>query len=349
MYIETRRYLSELDRYRALFPDWNALAGSSILLTGGTGLIGTFLADMIVRHDDVANAGITLYVMGRNRDEASRRFNHSFDGGSFRFIEADMALPVKDLPKCDYIVHAGGNAHPAAFISNPVETMRSNVLGTDGLLEHAVKTGVKSFLYVSSGEIYGKASGVDSFTEDYSGSVDITDPRSCYPSSKRAAETLCASYSLQYGLRTVIVRPCHVYGPTFTRSDNRIASRFLQDALEGRDIVLKSDGSQIRSLCYVGDCAIGMLWALIRGATGNAYNIASSDAPVSIRTFAETVANTCGVRLVMDVATNAERSAFNRVERAVLDPSKLEALGWRSVTTLPEGIDRVISILRSEK
>jgi nucleoside-diphosphate-sugar epimerase len=327
------------------FPHWDKLSSSRILITGGTGMIGTFLIDMIERYNELSGSGIGVIVIGRNRENAAKRFGPGFTKPSFDFIEADLSQSVPELPCVDYMIHAGGNSHPGAFSSDPVGTMRSNLFGTDALLDHARRTGLRSFLYVSSGEVYGICNGLDSVTESYSGSLDITNPRSCYPSSKRAAETLCASYASQYGIHAVIVRPCHVYGPTFVRSDTRIASRFIMDALDGKDIVMKSAGTQVRSYCYVGDCAVGMLTALVAGAQGNAYNIANRDSVASIREYAEAVANACGVRITTVLPTSAETAAFNPVERIVLDQTKLEGLGWKPSVDLHSGIDRTVAML----
>ena len=98
---------------------------------------------------------------------------------------------------------------------------------------------LKRFLYISTGEVYGEGDG-RAFTEDYSGYVDCTKPRSCYPSSKRASETLCASYSSEYGLDVVIARPSHTYGPYFTESDNRVYAQFIRNGLKGGKVLAHS-------------------------------------------------------------------------------------------------------------
>src|SRR5699024_8541963 len=120
----------------------------------------------------------------------------------------------------------------------PVDTLLGNVTGTDHFLEYARTHGTKRFLYVSSGEMYGQPDASDErlkdgFYESYCGSVDYSDPRSCYPSGKRAAETLCQSYISQYDMEAVIVRPCHCYGPTQTESDTRAVSQFIRMGIAG--------------------------------------------------------------------------------------------------------------------
>ena len=137
------------------------------------------------------------------------------------------------------------------------------------LLELAKKCRAR-VLYVSSGEVYGFNTGVESFTEDYCGPLSLLTPRACYPSGKRAAETLCACYYAQYNVEAVIARPCHVYGPTMTKADSRAVAQFIRNALNHEDIVMKSRGTQVRSMCYVADCAAALLTVLLKGEPSQA-------------------------------------------------------------------------------
>ena len=167
-------------------------------------------------------------------------------------VEHDVnIIPKFDFP-VDFIIHAASNAYPAAFNADPVGTIMSNILGTKNMLDYALNHSAKRFLFLSSGEVYGQGDlSVDAFDEKYSGYVDPTSPRSCYPNSKRCAETLCVSYTKQYGLDTVIARPSHTYGANFTELDNRANVQFVNRAIKGDDIVLLSAGNQLRSYTYI--------------------------------------------------------------------------------------------------
>jgi UDP-glucuronate decarboxylase len=347
VYLNAKQYIDDLDEFCGTGLDWEKFNGSNVLVVGGTGMIGTALVDLLERRNAKYSANAVITVMGRDTASARERFGALFDDDRFRFVEHDVTEPFPDLPPFDYIIHAGSPANPKLYSTDPVGTMKSNLVGTINVLEHARKTGTRSVLYVSSGEVYGDG-GNEDFTETYSGFVDILNPRACYPSSKRAAETLCASYAKQYSLNVVVARPCHVYGPTCTRGDNRIASQFIRDAVAGKDIVMKSEGMQVRSYCYVWDCAVGIFAALLGGSSGNAYNVSDTGSVASIREYAETVASACGVRVRFDLPTGEERAAFNPATRAVLDASKLAALGWKPRVHLTEGIARTVRCLERQ-
>ena len=208
-------------------------------------------------------------------------------------------------------------------------------------MEYGLQHGMKRFLYVSSGEIYGEGDG-RVFTEDYSGYVDCTKPRSCYPSSKRAAETLCAAYAAEYGADVVIARPCHTYGPHFTEQDNRVYAQFIRNVLRGEDIVMKSTGEQFRSWCYVVDAVSALLHILLKGACGEAYNIADAQSNVSIRTLAEAIAEIGGRKVVIDIPDADEKKGYNVVTKSVYATDKLQHLGWQVRTPLQQGLKNTI-------
>lgn len=132
-------------------------------------------------------------------------------------------LPL-DFP-LDYIIHGASNASPKRYATDPVGTMKSNLWGVSNLLELAKEKKAR-LLYISSGEVYGEDDGID-FVETHSGYVNCLNPRACYPSSKRASETLCIAYKEQYGVNVVIARPCHIYGTDIER-DDRAFAQFLR-------------------------------------------------------------------------------------------------------------------------
>ena len=165
--------------------------------------------------------------------------------------------------------------------------------------------------------------------------MNPTLPRSCYPSSKRAAETLCASYAVEYGADVVIARPCHIYGPYFTEQDNRVYAQFIRNVVRNEDIVMKSTGEQFRSWCYVVDCASALLYILLKGERGQAYNIADESSIISIKELAEMVAEIGNKKVIMDLPTDVERKGFNVVTKSVFSTTKIRSLGWK---TLPQSM-----------
>ena len=136
-----------------------------------------------------------------------------------------------------------------------------------------------------------------------------------------------------------VARLCHVYGPTFTPSNSRADAQFLRNALEGRDIIMKSTGSQVRSWCYVADAVSALLTLLIRGEAGQAYNVANRHSVASIRQYAQTLADIAGVKLVFELPPEVEKAGYTKISRAVLNPAKLEGLGWKPRYGLREGLE----------
>lgn len=294
------------------------LAEKSVMVTGASGLIGSYVIDMLMTANRLFNLNITVYALGRNRDRLDKRF-HRIKTDRLVYVEQDVNQALTMDCPADYLIYAASNAYPAAFVKDPVGTMMSNIAGTKALLEYGRNHGCKRFLFVSSGEIYGQGDlSLEEYTEDYQGYVDILQPRSCYPVSKRAAETLCCAYTKQYGLDTVIVRPCHTYGPNTTEKDNRATVQFVNNVLQGENIVLKSAGSQMRSYCYVADCATALLTVLLHGKSQEAYNIANPAARVTIAEFARIAAQQSGCEVVYEDPDQAAIEEQTPIAKQVL-------------------------------
>lgn len=320
---------------------WKKLSGANILVTGATGLIGGCLVETLMMnpHQDYQ-----VYASGRNENRAKARFKDFADNPAFHFVKYDVMQPMQGDIRFDYIIHAASDANPKFYATQPVEVMKANICGVDHLISYGINHGMKRFLYVSSGEVYGEGDG-RVFKEDYSGYVNPTSSRSCYPSSKRAAETLCVSYSAEYGADVVIVRPCHTYGPYFTEQDNRVYAQFIRNVLRGEDIVMKSTGEQFRSWCYVVDCVSALLHILLKGESGEAYNIADADSNISIRELAETIAAIGGRKVVIDLPDADEKRGFNPVTKSVFSTDKLNSLGWKPQNHISTGMNNTIKEL----
>lgn len=317
-------YLEDINKVTGIELPWGKLSGCNILVTGATGLIGSCLVDVLMSR---VNKDYSIYACGRNEERAKARFLDFVDDPAFHFFKYDVMEPLIGETNFDYIIHAASNASPNFFVEKPVEVIKSNIIGVTNLLDYGMAHSLKRLLFVSSGEVYGEGDG-RVFDEDYSGYVNPTSPRSCYPSSKRAAETLCVSYGAEYGVETIIARPCHTYGPNFTESDNRVYAQFIRNVLRGEDIVMKSTGAQYRSWCYVVDCVSALLYILLKGENGQAYNIADDSSNITIKELAEMIAEIGGKKVVIDLPTNIEKAGFNVVTKSIFSTKKLQKLGW---------------------
>lgn len=309
------------------------LSGKNILVTGACGLIGSAVIDFLMESE----ADCHIYAMARNRKKAEDRFVQYVASSRFHIVEGDVNESLAQDVTFHYMVNAASNAHPNAYALDPVGTMWTNINGTKNLLDYGKSHGLERFLYVSSGEVYGNGD-VDSWKEEDSGYVDCMTMRSCYPTSKRAAETMCVAYSQQYGVETVVARPCHTYGSKFTDSDSRAFAQFVRNARKHEDIVLKTRGGQFRSWLYVKDCASAIVAILLKGQNQQAYNVADENSCVTIRELAELIADIGGTKVVFDVPSEVEKQGFTVIKKAIFNTDKLSELGWHPHYKLREAL-----------
>ena len=318
-------YIEDIKNVAILNLPWDNMRGRNLLVTGATGLIGSCLVEVLMARPE---RDYIVFAMGRNAKRLEQLFDKYNKEDNFYMILGDVTLPLITDQPFHYIIHCASGAAPIEFAQHPVEVMKANLFGVANLMDYGIKHGLKRFLYVSSGEVYGEGDGRE-FTEDYSGYVDPMQPRSCYPSSKRAAETLCVTYGAEYGVDVVVVRPCHIYGPHFTENDNRVYSQFIRNVLRGENIVMKSTGEQFRSWCYVVDCVSALFHVLLKGENGEAYNVADDGSNISIRQLAEMIAKIGQKKVIIDSPSITEIKGFNKVTRSVFSTQKIKSLGWK--------------------
>lgn len=338
--MENEIYVNALSSILSVL-DLSSLHGSRIMVTGATGMLGSCLVDLLRYMGNVR-----VIALGRDEASAKGRFGPSAD--DYTFYPHDVCLPLIEIQETvDYIIHAASPADPLSYAQDPTGTLLANIQGAKNLLDYGLSHGMKRFLFVSSGEVYGQPDeNMDDFTEDYCGPLDLSSPRSCYPEGKRAAEVLCQSYISQYGVDAVIVRPCHLFGPTMTRKDSRAVSEFFRNAADGQDIVMKSAGLLERSHCYVVDAAGALLLVLLKGERGLAYNIADGQCQMTIRVLAQQIAKAGSCQVVFRNPSEIERAGYSKVKRAVLNADRLERLGWRAAHDISTGIRDSIDIMR---
>ena len=327
--------------------DLSDMAGCRLMVTGCTGLICSSVVDTMIRWNAYHDEKIIIYAVSRNVDGVKERFKPYSEEWWFETDRYDAIQPIDSLrTDCDYIIHGAGNASPRNIIREPVETMLANINGLKNLLDYTRVNKAKRLLYISSSEVYGRRDDVAPFGINDYGYIDILDPRSSYSSAKRAGETLCVSYKDEYEVDSVIVRPGHIYGPTAKESDNRVSSVWAYAAARGQNIVMKSDGSQIRSYCYVVDAASAILKVLLSGKSGCAYNISNPTSVISIKDMAEMMAQAGGVNIRYDIPSDKEKKGFNPMQNSSLDSKELNDLNWEGRFNAKEGIEHTISILR---
>ncbi len=328
---------------------WNRLNGLTVLLSGATGMIGSLLVDAIHYKNEKDGLGCRVIALGRNKAKARERFGDVMDSLYFRFIECDVnkeeTLPA-DI-QADYVLHLASNTHPVAYATDPIGTITANIIGTQNMLDLAARCGAKRFLFASSNEIYGENRGdTELFDESYCGYIDCNTLRAGYPESKRCGEALCQAYKKQKGMDVVIARLTRSFGPTLQLSDTKALTQFLKNGLNHENIVLKSKGTQYYSYTYSADAITGLLTVLLKGESGEAYNVADQSCDIQLKDLSKMIADMAGTRVVFDLPNETEAAGFSRATKSRLDGRKLYELGWHVSFSIEKGLKRTLEILR---
>ena len=322
-------------------PGIETLHGKTILITGATGMVGTHLIDALMLSGDVK-----VYAVGRDKNRAMDRLGSYYDSPLFTFVEQDVCNKFPSDIKPDIIIPLASNTHPLAYSQYPVETMLINIKGAEHALNLAVETGA-TVLYPSTVEVYGNAIGEDTFSEDYTGKLNLSTSRSCYTESKRSAEAMCQSFIAEKGAKVKIVRLSRLFGPTMLMTDSKASSQFIKKALAHEDIILKSEGNQLFSYTYITDAVRAMLHVLIYGEVGTAYNISCESCDVRLKEFAGLCAQYNGKDVIFELPSETERKGFSVAQKAVLDNSRLRSIGWTPLYNMKEALWRTLDIIAS--
>ena len=346
MFNADKLYLEDINAAASCIINWEKLNGKSILITGATGLIGTFLIDLLMYRNINYNDNITIYALNQSKEKAVERFNKYFNSPFFISIQKDLQTPFELNASVDYIIHGASNTHPIAYASEPVNTILLSVLGTKTILDFAAAHSVKRTLFLSSVEIYGENRGdTEMFNEEYCGFIDCNTLRAGYPEGKRAAEALCQAYRKENNIDVVIARCCRVYGPTMGNEDSKVIAQFIRNCVNNENIILKSKGDQLYSYCYAADICSAVLLLLLNGEDGEAYNI-SDNSSLTLLEIAKILSEHSAKEIVYDTPAAAEASGYSKATKALLDSSKLQKLGWKPLYSLKDGLIRTVDILR---
>lgn len=299
-----------------------------ILLAGGAGFLGSYLAEEFVRKNHEVQI-LDNFASGL-RDNLLNVEN------SVSIIEKDVT-DFRTDERYDLVINFASRASRVEWEKHPVDVALSNAIGSKNLIEIALNSDAL-YIYASSSEVYGDATQVPT-PETYMGAVSTTGSRSPYDEGKRFGDAITKAYERQYGLKNIILRFFNTYGPRMRGGDfyGRVVDRFVQQAINNKPLTVYGDGLQTRSFTYVQDTIDGVLTILDRGKMGEVYNI-GNDKETTILDLAN---------IVKRVSSSNSEIQFRQLpendpRRRAADISKLRELGWYPRISIEEGIREIM-------
>ena len=319
------------------------LRDATVLITGGTGLVGFNLLQELAQVK--ASLNIRILALVRNTEKAQRVFAPFLD--QVELVCGDVREELTLSDSIDYIIHGASITSSKTFVENPVETIMTSVMGVRNMLELGRRKNIRSMVFLSSMEVYGTPKDDALLTEADVGYLNPLSIRSSYPESKRMSESLCVAYAKEYGVPVKIARLAQTFGPGMQPEDKRAIVQFLQSALNQKDIEIKASGESSRMYLYTFDAVSALLTLLLHGEDGAAYNVANKETYCSIRTLAETIVEVTGgnSRVLVNTGTEEERRIYPPDSFLRLDTSKLEALGWNARYDLDASIRNLVKCI----
>lgn len=320
------------------------LKGKTVLVTGATGMLAYYFTLTLMHLNREKNYGIKVLALVRSKNKAEAKFEGFLNDENFVILAQDVCTPINYEGDIHYIFHAAGAASPYFIKNDPTGIIAANTQGTVNILELAKICNTENVVYPSTREVYGKVDDVDFVKESDMGTFDPLDARSCYPESKRMAETILKSYMVQFGVPFTVLRIAHSYGPgMIIGNDGRVMSDFITNAVNSEDIVMKSDGLAERAFCYVSDAVAAIFLVMLKGEKGEAYNLANETEPMAIRDVAKLISALFPERNINVVyQESTDTSSYCNYARKGLNTEKLEALGWKPTVKLKDGLKSTV-------
>ena len=326
--------------------DLSSLQGRNVLITGATGLIGSLVVRALLAWNQKTDMPIKVIALVRNVEKAEKFFKE-YASDSLEYLVSDVSkVPVENMG-IDYIIHGASQTASKAFVNEPVEVAMTAINGTQRLLELAKVNPTRSFVYLSSMEVYGTPENDEKIHEGHSTNLITTDVRTCYPESKRMCENLCASYVSEYDVPAKIIRLTQTFGTGVPYNDGRVFAEFARCIIEERDIILKTKGETMRSYLYTADAVTAILTVLLNGINGEAYNAANEETYCSIYEMACMAAKLCKnkIHVFIDESDNIRKLGYAPTLHMNLSTEKLMSLGWKPKYDLSQMYSRMIDTM----
>ena len=323
---------------------YECLRNKSFMVTGATGLIGSELVYGLIALNHRYDLNIHIDCLVRNTEKARLMFEeYEVTILNYDFMDNNECINSKNI---DYVIHAASPTASMYFVEHPVETIDIALNGTRSVINYAMRNNVKSLVYLSSLECYGQIFDDEMpLTEEMQGYVDPLNVRSSYSMGKRMCECMCVSAYKEYGVPVKIARLAQTFGAGIAASDNRVFAQFAKSVIVGKDIILHTDGKLKRQYLYLTDAISGILYVLLKGRNGEAYNVANDETYISIKEMAEMICREFRPQLKVKHVEECEDRGYAPVTKTRMTSAKLEKLGWKPRLSLRDMYDRLIKSL----
>lgn len=314
--------------------NWQMYRDKVCLITGATGRLGRYIIEALADIDIKYNLNMRIVGLARSRNKVETVFGNLIELPNVSFLYQNILAPIEYPGNIDYIFHTAGPAAPEDFKSIPVETLWGHVGGTHNILECARKYHTKRIFYISTVEIYGEWKEDRLIDELDMGPLQHFNYRACYPEAKRLCETMLASYKQEYEIDFCGVRLSHTLGPGILLDDGRAFAEFMQCAIEGKDIILHSDGSTMRTYTYVAD-AINAFFLVMEKGESIFYNVAAEENLISVRDLASLIASMSpSGKTKVVFGEDSKKLPYLPFKLAIMDTSRIQNLGWKPQTDI---------------
>lgn len=329
---EDLKYISNFDL------PFEKMKGKRVLVTGATGLIGVSIVRSLLAIGD-----IEVIALVRNQEKAKKIYGDLL-GGCLKLYISNIVDEIKMVDTIDYIFHCASITTSKFMIEKPVETIMTSLEGTKNVLNFAREKECKSIVYISSMEVYGAFNESKVIKEEEMGFINPLKVRSNYPECKRMCENMCIAYFYEYGVPVKIARLAQTFGAGILPGENRIFAQFAKSVIDGKDIILHTEGKSEGNYCYTRDCMTGLLTILLKGKNGEAYNVSNPETHTNIAGMAELVAKKIAKNKIKVIYDISETNIFGYANdtKMKLNSDKLQNLGWYPSVGLEESYIRMI-------
>lgn len=319
--------------------------GKTVLISGANGYVPAYFVHTMIALNNKKAAGIHILALCRNKERAEKRFNDYLERTDFELVIQDVCEPININREIHIFIHAASPAGIKKRHDDPINTFFANVKGCENMLNLAVKNPCEYFLFLSSVDVYGRMDNNERLKEDVAGYLDTLNIRNVYSCGKRAAETICKAYQVKYNIPVFIVRPFQIIGPGPELDDGRLHIDFISQIIEKEKIILKSDGTAIRTFMYITDAIKAMFYVMLYGIPGQAVNIVTETGETSVKKLAELMAhNVCdkNIEIVFDYEQRTSIEVTSALSVVIGDSTKLRKLGWMNQYSVAEGSARMM-------